>query len=88
MARQRRSSEKRWMLRTSPHNEDFVLAVARTKEDLQYIAEQYILEIYEDLDYIESYVDFENKTVIVSFGMHGDLEGNRQTFYISEVDVL
>jgi len=76
------------MLRTSPHNEDFVLVVARTKEDLQYIAEQYVLEIYEDLDYIESYVDFTNGTVMVSFGTHGDLEGNRQTFYISEVEVL
>jgi hypothetical protein len=88
MARQRRSGEKRWMLRTSPHNEDFVLAVARTKEDLQYIAEQYVLEIYDDLDYIESYVDFTNNTVVVSFGTHEDLEGNRQTFYISEVEVL
>jgi hypothetical protein len=88
MPRTRRISTKGWMLRTSQHNEDFVLAVARTKEDLQYIAEQYVLSIYEDQDYIESYVDFREKTVKVSFGTHSDLEGNGQTFYISEVEIL
>lgn len=88
MARPRCSSTKGWMLRASEHNEDFILAVARTKEDLQYIAEQYVLSIYEDQDYIESYVDFREKTVRVSFGTHEDREGNGQTFYISEVKIL
>lgn len=87
MAR-RGAGEKAWMLRTSPHNEDFILAVARKMEDLEHIAAAYIREIYEDLDYIESYVDLQKGTVTASFGTHVDLEGNQQTFYISEVEIL
>ena len=76
------------MLRSSPHNEDVIFVVAKTQEDLQYIAEQYVLSIYEDEDYIESSVDFKKKTVTVAHGMHSDVEGNHTTFYITEVEIL
>ncbi len=77
------------MLRNAPHNGDFILAVARTSEDLEYIAGQYIEDnTDEDLDYLDADVDIENKTVTVFFGTHEDLEGNQQTFYIIEVEVL
>lgn len=76
MARQRRSAGKGWMLRNAPHNEDFILAVARTKEDLEYIAGQYIEDnSNEDVDYIDADVDFKEGTVTVHFGVHEDLEG-------------
>jgi hypothetical protein len=83
-----RQVTKAWMLRTSPHNEDFILAVARKSEDLEEIAIGYIRSLYDDLDYVNAQVDLKNKTVQTSSGTHGDLEGNQQTFYISEVDIL
>lgn len=83
-----RQVTKAWMLRTSPHNEDFILAVARKAEDLEEIAIGYIRSLYDDLDYVNVHVDLKNKTAQASFGMHEDLEGNQQTFYISDVDIL
>lgn len=83
-----RQVTKGWMLRTSPHNEDFILAVARKVEDLEDIAAGYIRGIYDDLDHLNIYIDLKGKTATASFGTHADLEGNQQTFYISEVEIL
>lgn len=88
MATQKRSGEKAWMLRKSPHNEDVIFVVGRSEKDLAYIAEQYVIELFEPFDWIESKVDFKKKHVEVWYGEHSDDEGNSTTFYISEVDVL
>lgn len=88
MPKGNRQVTKAWMLRTSPHNEDFILAVARKVEDLEDIATGYIRGIYDGLDYVNIYIDLKSETAQASFGTHEDLEGNQQTFYISEVEVL
>jgi hypothetical protein len=76
------------MLRTSPHNEGFILVVGHSERDLAYIAEQYVLELYGHEDWIESKVNLKEETVEVWHGEHTDEEGVSQTFYISKVEVL
>ena len=81
-------AEKAWMLRTSPHNEDVIFVVGRSEKDLKDIAEHYIRELFEPMDWIESSVDLKEKTVEVWYGDHGDDEGSSKTFYVTEVEIL
>lgn len=89
MASQRSGSDKGWMLRRSPYNEDVLFVVGRSEKDLQSIAEKYVSELFGPFDWIESKVDLKSKTVEVWYGDHSsDDEENSTTFYISEVEVL
>lgn len=81
-----RHGAKGYMLRRSPHNEDFVLAVARSKEGLVHIAEEYIQELFGPLKRIKSEVDLEGGRVYV---VYDDGSGeNETTFYVSDVEIL
>lgn len=83
----KRSGQNLWMLRASSHNEEWIPIVARTEQDLIYIAEMYVLEYDSFVDWMETKVDFRKKTVEVKYGEDGD-SGSGKTFYISAVEVL
>lgn len=76
------------MLRTSPHNEDFILVVGKSEKDLADIAEAYIVDLFGPVDWVESKVYLPVRRVEVWYGDHSDTEGSSKTFYISEVEVL
>lgn len=86
MARNR-AVERGWMIKSSPHNEDFILAVARRPEDLSSIANQYMLDVgFGDPETVDSRVDLANGVVIAR---HGSLEDPIETtFYIVQVDII
>lgn len=75
------------MLKSSPHNEDFILAVATRPEDLAWIATQYVAEVaFEDPGNVRSEVDLKRGRVT---SRHGDPEDpNETTFYVVEVEIL
>lgn len=75
------------MLKSSPHNEDFILAVATRPEDLALIANQYIIDVgFEDPGHVHSEVDLKNGKVT---SRHGDPDDpTRTTFYIVQVEIL
>ncbi len=78
---------KKWILRTSPHNEDYILVIGKSKRDLAEIAEMYVREFYDNLGWIKASVDLIKGEVAVEWGYEKpptDLDGS-QTLYISEV---
>ncbi len=85
-ARQKRDGEI-LMLRTSPHNEEFILKAARNDNDLSAIAEGYLREIFDGLKSVTAEIHWEDGTLEMKYDL-GDGDVQDKMFYITSVELL